>query len=71
MWGNGYLFLTVTVLSGLESLHKCCVLSFFDTKIGGQPHGEQLGRMHPLSSNSCSWIFNSVISFHGIRFGRL
>ena len=36
----------------------------------GQPHGEVLGRMKPLSSNSCNWIFNSANSLGVILYGR-
>jgi hypothetical protein len=38
-------------------------------KRAGQPQGEALGRMKPLSRRSWSWIFSSANSFGGIRYG--
>jgi hypothetical protein len=55
--------------SVIDTQTLCLVL--FDTKIAGQPYGEQLGRMYPLSSNSFRWTFNSSISFHVIGYDRL
>jgi hypothetical protein len=52
--------------SVIDAQTMCLVL--FDTKIAGEPHGEQLCQIYPLSSNSCSWIFNSSISFHAIGY---
>ena len=38
------------------------VLSFFFANRTGAPHGEVLGLINPLSSNSCSWTLSSCNS---------
>src|SRR6185503_13498418 len=43
--------------------------SFFFTNNAGQPQGEALGRIKPLSRSSCRWLFNSANSLGGIRYG--
>jgi hypothetical protein len=37
----------------------------------GQPQGEELGRIKPLSNKSFNWIFNSANSSHDILYGAL
>jgi len=43
--------------------------SFFLTNKTGAPHSELLGRINPLSNNSCSWVFSSLNSVGAIRYG--
>ncbi|KAL8108706.1 hypothetical protein AgCh_024973 [Apium graveolens] len=37
--------------------------------VAGAPHGNVLGRITPLSNNSCSWLANSLISAGAILYG--
>jgi hypothetical protein len=46
-------------------------LSFFDLNNAGQPQGDELGRINPLSNKSFSWIFNSANSSRDILYGAL
>jgi hypothetical protein len=50
--------------------HNLKVLSFF-TKIAGHPHGEELGWIKPLSSNSCNYVLSSANSFGCILYALL
>ncbi|MFS7950496.1 hypothetical protein Hanom_Chr07g00583961 [Helianthus anomalus] len=45
--------------------------SFFLMKRTGAPQGEVLGRINPFSSNSWSWLDNSLISDGASRYGAL
>jgi hypothetical protein len=42
--------------------------TIIDTKRAGQPQGEALGCMKPLSRRSWSWIFSLANLFGGIRY---
>src|SRR3954469_8137425 len=37
----------------------------------GQPHGDELGRMKPLSNKASSWVLSSANSCGAILYGRL
>src|SRR5688500_5953064 len=43
-------------------MHSLKLSSFFFTNSAGHPQGEVLGRINPLSSNSCNCFFNSANS---------
>ncbi|MFS7962904.1 hypothetical protein Hanom_Chr08g00731961 [Helianthus anomalus] len=45
--------------------------SFFLTNKTGAPQGEKLGRIKPLSNNSCSCVDNSCISDGASLYGAL
>jgi hypothetical protein len=49
----------------IQNIHR--VRSFFFMKMTGQPQGEELGLIKPLSNKSCSWVFKSTTSFGGMR----
>ena len=50
-------------------MHNRIVPSFFLTNKIGAPHKDTLGRMNPLSTNSCNWTFNSFNSIGVILYG--
>ena len=50
-------------------MHSRRVLSFFFANRTGAPHGEVLGLMNPLSSNSCIWTLSSCNSTGAILCG--
>src|SRR3954468_9663911 len=52
-------------------MHILSVPSFFVTNRTGQPHGDELGRMKPLSNNTSSWVLSSANSCGAILYGRL
>ena len=52
-------------------MHIFIVPSFFFTNKTGAPHGELLGLIKPLSSNSCNCYFNSFNSVGAIRYGEI
>ena len=45
------------------------VPSFFFTNNTGAPHGDKLSHINPLSTKSCSWVFNSFSSAGAILYG--
>src|SRR3954463_13297123 len=47
------------------------VPSFFVTNRTGHPHGDELGRMKPLSNKASSWVLSSANSIGAILYGRL
>ena len=56
---RGYLFLMVTLISYLKSMHALKVTSFFFTKCVGDQQGDTLAHMYPFFSNSSNYICNS------------
>ena len=50
-------------------MHSRRVLSFFFANKTGEPHGEVLGLMKPLSNNSCIWTLSSYTSTDAIVCG--
>jgi hypothetical protein len=48
-------------------MHNLKLLSFFFTNKVVHPQGEVLGRMNPLSNNSCNCFFNYASSAGGIQ----
>ena len=52
-------------------MHILIVPSFFFTNYTGAPHGELLGLIKLLSSNSCNCSFNSFNSVGAIQYGAI
>jgi hypothetical protein len=45
------------------------ILSFYLTNNTGTLHGDDFGRIKPLSYNSCNWVFSSFNSVGAILYG--
>src|SRR4051812_33055565 len=52
-------------------MHILSVPYFFVMNRTGQPHGDELGRMKPLSNKASSWVLRSANSCGAILYGRL
>lgn len=67
IFGSGYLFLIITLLSCQQSMHNLSDPSFFFSNSSGVPHGETLG-WKPLSNNFSNYYFNSLSSIDVIWY---